>query len=129
MVGRTPGSRARRWTRLDTCTAALRANAGPAGLRRCPVRAYRPGMSAPAAYDAYADWYEEFVRDSWPYMDRVRLLLADLLGPGTDRCLDLCCGGGAHAATIAGLGWTPLGVDLSLGQLRHARGRLTVVAG
>jgi SAM-dependent methyltransferase len=56
-------------------------------------------MSAPAAYDAYADWYEEFVQDSWTYMDRVRGLLSDLLGPGKGRCLDLCCGGGAHAAT------------------------------
>jgi SAM-dependent methyltransferase len=83
----------------------------------------------PAAYDAYADWYEQFVQDSWSYMDRVRGLLADLLGSGQGRCLDLCCGGGAHASTIAGLGWTPLGVDLSSGQLRHARGRLPAAAG
>jgi len=86
-------------------------------------------MTAPAAYDAYADWYEEFVRDSWTYMDRVRSLLVELLGPGQGRCLDLCCGGGAHAAHIAGLGWTPVGVDLSLGQLRYARGRLPAAAG
>jgi SAM-dependent methyltransferase len=84
---------------------------------------------AGAAYDAHADWYEDFVQDSWPYMDRVRALLADLLGPGRDRCLDLCCGGGAHTATIAGLGWQPVGVDLSMGQLRHALGRLPVAAG
>jgi SAM-dependent methyltransferase len=82
-----------------------------------------------AAYDAHADWYEEFVQDQWPYMDRVRDLLAGLLGPGEGRCLDLCCGGGAHASTIAGLGWTPIGVDLSLGQLRHARDRLSAAAG
>jgi len=82
-----------------------------------------------AAYDAHADWYEGFVQDSWPYMDRVRGLLAELLGPGDGRCLDLCCGGGAHAATIAALGWVPVGVDLSLGQLRHARDRLPAVAG
>jgi SAM-dependent methyltransferase len=86
-------------------------------------------MAVPAAYDAYAEWYEEFVRDSWTYMDRVRGLLSDLLGPGEGRCLDLCCGGGAHAATIAARGWTPIGVDLSLGQLRYARGRLPAVAG
>jgi ubiquinone/menaquinone biosynthesis C-methylase UbiE len=86
-------------------------------------------MSASAAYDAYADWYEQFVQDSGSYMDRVRDLLASLLGPGDDRCLDLCCGGGAHASTIAGLGRAPLGVDLSFGQLRHARGRLPVAAG
>jgi len=86
-------------------------------------------MYAPAAYDAHADWYEQFVQDSWPYMDRVRTVLRDLLGPGSGRCLDLCCGGGAHAATIAALGWTPVGVDLSLGQLRHAHGRLPVAVG
>jgi ubiquinone/menaquinone biosynthesis C-methylase UbiE len=86
-------------------------------------------MTAPAIYDEYADWYEQYVQDSWPFMDRARGLLTDLLGPGAGRCLDLCCGGGAHAATIAGLGWAPVGVDLSLGQLRHARGRLPVVAG
>jgi SAM-dependent methyltransferase len=86
-------------------------------------------MSAPAAYDAYADWYEAFVQDSWPYMNRVKGLLGDLLGPGHGRCLDVCCGGGAHARTIADAGWTPIGVDLSLGQLRHAHGRLPVAAG
>ena len=86
-------------------------------------------MRTSPAYDAYADWYEEFVQDSLPYMDRVRSLLAQLLGPGGDRCLDLCCGGGAHASTVAGLGWTPIGVDLSLGQLRHAKDRLPVAAG
>ncbi len=32
-------------------------------------------MSASAAYDAYADWYEQFVLDSGSYMDRVRGLL------------------------------------------------------
>src|SRR3979411_2248690 len=97
-------------------------------------------MPPPASYDAYADWYEEFVQDSWTYMDRVRGLLADLLGAGEGRCLDLCCGGGAHAATVAGrggargapaggLGGTPSGADLSLGQLRHTKGRLVAAAG
>ncbi|MFI6068419.1 class I SAM-dependent methyltransferase [Micromonospora sp. NPDC051227] len=40
-----------------------------------------------------------------------------------------CCGTGAHASVPAGLGWTPVGVDLSGGQLRHARGRLPVLRG
>lgn len=84
---------------------------------------------SPAAYDAYADWYEAFVQDSWTYMDRVRGLLGDLLGPGQGCCLDLCCGGGAHAGTITGCGWTPIGIDVSLGQLSHALGRLPVAAG
>ncbi|HYN96788.1 MAG TPA: hypothetical protein VES42_23350 [Pilimelia sp.] len=70
-------------------------------------------MATAAAYDAHADWYDSFVSDSWTHMDRVRGLLGDLLGPGRGLCLDLCCGGGAHAAAIADRGWTPIGADWS----------------
>ena len=52
--------------------------------------------------------------------------IADLLGPGDGPCLDVCCGTGAHAAVLSGLGFTPVGVDLSGGRLRHAAGRLPV---
>ncbi|MEV0006140.1 methyltransferase domain-containing protein [Micromonospora sp. NPDC050980] len=80
-----------------------------------------------ALYDDIADWYEDYATvGSGPYMDRVRSVLAELLGPGPGRCLDLCCGTGAHAAELSRLGWTPIGVDLSAGQLRHARARLPV---
>ncbi|MEV0723020.1 methyltransferase domain-containing protein [Micromonospora purpureochromogenes] len=83
-----------------------------------------------AAYDAHADWYEQFASDTAAdYMTRVRRQLADLLGPGPGRCLDLCCGTGAHAAELRRLGWEPVGVDLSGGQLRHARARLPVTRG
>ncbi|MFG1675007.1 class I SAM-dependent methyltransferase [Micromonospora sp. NPDC049282] len=83
-----------------------------------------------ARYDEIADWYEEYATDtSAPYMDRVRSVLAELLGAGPGRCLDLCCGTGAHAAELRRLGWTPVGVDLSAGQLRHARARLPVARG
>ncbi|MFD2763100.1 class I SAM-dependent methyltransferase [Micromonospora eburnea] len=83
-----------------------------------------------AAYDAIADWYEEYASDtSADYMDRVRRQLAGLLGTGPGRCLDLCCGTGVHAAQLRRLGWDPVGVDLSAGQLRHARGRLPVARG
>ncbi|SCG45951.1 class I SAM-dependent methyltransferase [Micromonospora coxensis] len=83
-----------------------------------------------AAYDAHADWYEQFATDtSADYMDRVRRQLAELLGDGSGRCLDLCCGTGAHAAELRRLGWDPVGVDLSGGQLRHARARLPVARG
>jgi SAM-dependent methyltransferase len=85
-------------------------------------------MTAP--YDAHADWYEDYTGTATPYLDRVRVMLADLLGPGDGRpCLDLCCGTGAHAAALRASGWRPLGVDVSRGQLRHARPRLPAVAG
>ncbi|MFG3420751.1 class I SAM-dependent methyltransferase [Micromonospora sp. NPDC049460] len=80
-----------------------------------------------AAYDAHADWYEAFATDtSSDYMTRVRGRLRDLLGAGAGRCLDLCCGTGLQAAELRRLGWQPVGVDLSGGQLRHARPRLPV---
>ncbi|MEU2666783.1 methyltransferase domain-containing protein [Micromonospora sp. NPDC007220] len=80
-----------------------------------------------AAYDAHADWYEAFATDtSSDYMTRVRGQLRDLLGAGPGRCLDLCCGTGLQAAELRRLGWQPFGVDLSGGQLRHARPRLPV---
>ncbi|MFI7488162.1 methyltransferase domain-containing protein [Micromonospora echinaurantiaca] len=80
-----------------------------------------------AAYDAYADWYEDYVTDtSADYMSRVRQRLGELLGTGPGRLLDVCCGTGVHAAELRRLGWDPVGVDLSTGQLRHARGRLPV---
>jgi SAM-dependent methyltransferase len=84
-------------------------------------------MTVPA-YDAIADWYEDYVTTTAAgYRDRVGALLAELLGTGSGRCLDLCCGTGAHAAELRRLGWTPVGADLSAGQLRHARGRLPVL--
>ncbi|MBO0871186.1 MAG: class I SAM-dependent methyltransferase [Micromonosporaceae bacterium] len=87
-------------------------------------------MATLAAYDAHADWYEQYVSvTAAGFFDRVRPLVAELLGAGTGRCLDLCCGTGAHAALLRGLGWTPVGVDISAGQLRYAAGRLPVAVG
>jgi predicted TPR repeat methyltransferase len=37
-------------------------------------------------------------------------------------CLEIGCGTGVHAASVRALGWTPIGVDVSAGMLRHARG-------
>lgn len=85
-------------------------------------------MGKEAAYDAHADWYDHYVHETEAgVFDRVRTTLRELLGPGTGTCLDVCCGIGAHAATLWDLGWTPFGVDLSRGQLRHAAARLRVV--
>jgi SAM-dependent methyltransferase len=84
-----------------------------------------------AAYDEIADWYEhEFLRhqagDQGGSADPLGIdrALRDLLGPGSGPCLEIGCGTGVRAATVRELGWTPVGVDLSAGMLRYARGRL-----
>jgi SAM-dependent methyltransferase len=89
-------------------------------------------MAPAAAYDEIADWYEEEflggqragAGDGNPLgLGRV---LGDLLGEGSGICLEIGCGTGVHAARVRELGWTPVGVDLSAGMLRHARGRLPI---
>jgi SAM-dependent methyltransferase len=91
-------------------------------------------MAPTAAYDQIADWYEqEFLGsqrasagtpDGDPLgIDRT---LRDLLGQASGTCLEIGCGTGVHAASVRELGWTPVGVDLSAGMLRHARGRLAL---
>jgi SAM-dependent methyltransferase len=80
-----------------------------------------------APYDRIADWYEqEFVPGQRDDPIGVGRALDDLLGPGDGVCLEIGCGTGAHAARLRRLGRTPVGVDLSAGMLRHARGRLPV---
>jgi SAM-dependent methyltransferase len=91
-------------------------------------------MAPTAVYDEISDWYEEeFLggrqaeggnRDTDPLgIDRA---LRDLLGSGSGICLEIGCGTGVHAALVRSLGWTPFGVDLSAGMLRHARPRLSI---
>ncbi|OLF18657.1 class I SAM-dependent DNA methyltransferase [Actinophytocola xanthii] len=83
---------------------------------------------ARAAYDEIADWYEErFLVEQPPDNLGIGRALRDLLGVGEGSCLELGCGTGIHADTVRDLGRTPLGVDLSAGMLRHARGRLPTV--
>jgi SAM-dependent methyltransferase len=87
-----------------------------------------------AAYDEIADWYErEFLgkqraRDGMADADPLGIdrALRDLLGQGSGTCLEIGCGTGVHAARVRELGWTPVGIDLSAGMLRHARGRLAL---
>jgi SAM-dependent methyltransferase len=89
-------------------------------------------MASTAAYDEIADWYEqEFLggqdaetTDGNPLS--LGNLLSDLLGTGRGTCLEIGCGTGIHAAHVRELGWTPIGVDLSTGMLRHARDRLPI---
>jgi ubiquinone/menaquinone biosynthesis C-methylase UbiE len=86
-----------------------------------------------AVYDAHADWYEEYVTGrASAYGERVAEMLTDLLGQarqGQETCLDVGCGNGIRAATLQRAGWRPIGVDVSTGQLSHARGREPAIAG
>ncbi|GAA2275445.1 hypothetical protein GCM10010149_17740 [Nonomuraea roseoviolacea subsp. roseoviolacea] len=85
-------------------------------------------MTAP--YDEIADWYEtEFLPRNADDPLGQRRVLTELLGRGEGTCLEVGCGTGVHAAVLRDLGWTPVGVDLSAGMLRHARPRLPVVRG
>ncbi|WP_409185373.1 class I SAM-dependent methyltransferase [Amycolatopsis sp. VS8301801F10] len=78
-----------------------------------------------AAYDEIADWYEqEFLRAQPVHLGTEAL--RDLLGTGSGVCLEIGCGTGVHADLVRELGWTPLGVDLSGGMLRHASARLPI---
>ncbi|WP_041939380.1 MULTISPECIES: class I SAM-dependent methyltransferase [Frankia] len=87
-----------------------------------------------ARYDDFADWYDGFVTGGagQPVARSADRLLARLLGPGRGRlCLDLGCGGGAHAPALGALGWRVIGVDVSARQvdLARRRGLSAVVAG
>lgn len=84
---------------------------------------------ATAAYDEIADWYEDqflVAQPETPDPLGIDRALRDLLGEGGGVCLEIGCGTGVHAALLRELGWAPIGVDLSGGMLRHARGRLPV---
>jgi ubiquinone/menaquinone biosynthesis C-methylase UbiE len=55
--------------------------------------------------------------------------LADLLGQGSGRILDIGVGTGLAATRVRQLGYEPFGIDLSIDQLRVASTRLPVVQG
>jgi SAM-dependent methyltransferase len=89
-------------------------------------------MATSAPYDEIADWYErEFLPRTETEADPLGIdsALRGLLGPGDGVCLEIGCGTGIRAARLRGLGWTPVGIDISGGMLRHARGRLAAVRG
>jgi SAM-dependent methyltransferase len=74
------------------------------------------------SYDAFAAMYDRYwgnvtVDEFLPAYDR---LLLDAL-PRRSMVLDLCCGTGQLAATLAERGHFVVGVDASLAMLRHAR--------
>lgn len=73
-----------------------------------------------ARYDGYADWYDEWRRQS---AEGNALEVSDLLGPGEGPCLDLGCGTGLFLGPLAATGRTVVGLDRSADQLRIARAR------
>jgi SAM-dependent methyltransferase len=91
-------------------------------------------MAPTAAYDEISDWYEEEFLGGRHAEKRtgdtdalgIDRVLRNLLGPGSGVCLEIGCGTGVHTSLVRSLGWTPLGVDLSAGMLRHARPRLSI---
>lgn len=95
-------------------------------------------MAPTAAYDEIADWYEQEFLGSQPATGKsaggsadadplgIGRALRHLLGHGSGTCLEIGCGTGVHAVRVRELGWTPVGVDLSAGMLRHARDRLAL---
>jgi len=89
---------------LDSAGRFLAANGRPRGAR----------------YDGYADWYDERLSD---FTASATAYIFELLGDLAGRCLDLGCGGGVHLPAFRERGWSPVGVDLSVDQLRVARMR------
>jgi len=86
-------------------------------------------VDARAAYDAIADWYADYITGpAVGFAARAGEALVRVLGPGRGLCWDLACGTGVYADLVRDLGWTLVGSDISLGQLRHAAGRMPVVA-
>jgi SAM-dependent methyltransferase len=85
---------------------------------------------APAArYDEWADWYEGYIQGAArSFTGRTSDALTQVLGRGSGPVLDVACGTGFYAPVLRRLGWTPLGMDLSRGQLRYARARMPAVA-
>jgi SAM-dependent methyltransferase len=78
-----------------------------------------------ARYDGHAEWYDETFR-AYGHSHYPGPLMRELLGQPpspTAVCLDVGCGTGLHAASIASTGYTHIGVDLSGDQLAVARSR------
>jgi ubiquinone/menaquinone biosynthesis C-methylase UbiE len=89
-------------------------------------------MSVDARYDGLAQWYDDVMRDSaarGSLAASAYETLADLLGQGSGRILDIGVGTGLAAARVRQLGYEPFGIDLSVDQLRVAATRLPVVQG
>jgi ubiquinone/menaquinone biosynthesis C-methylase UbiE len=84
-------------------------------------------MAKTALYDEIADWYEgTFLPAHHAQGDPLEYdrLVPELLGPGEGPLLEVGCGTGDHSARFRGLGWTPVGIDLSARMLGYGRTKL-----
>ena len=79
-------------------------------------------MDTVARYDGVADWYDRELATAELGLSSQRVVLR-ILGEGSGRLIDVGCGGGAFAGTLAEQGWQVTGVDISEDQLRLARER------
>jgi SAM-dependent methyltransferase len=78
-------------------------------------------------YDEHADWYDGWSRTvGAPFMAGVAAALREVVPEGSGPALDIGCGTGLSADAVRSRGWSPIGTDLSSGQLRHATARLPV---
>lgn len=116
----------RRTPRLSTSFGGPRASNVRAGVFAIPARAFivaRMSASGAAAdYDPFAWFYDEYwcpevARDLTGALEK---LFLPLLARGS-RVLDLCCGTGRIAASLAARGFDVTGLDISEEMLRLAR--------
>lgn len=77
-------------------------------------------ISTRARYDGIADWYDSYNAAAAAANAPE---LAELLGPGDGRCLDLGCGTGQYLDAIRATGRAVTGLDYSADQLRVAAAR------
>jgi len=73
-----------------------------------------------ARYDAFADWYHEWVGEDAGRDYTCRATVDALGAEGRGRVLELACGTGRVARYLAARGATVLGVDLSAAQIAKA---------
>jgi SAM-dependent methyltransferase len=78
-------------------------------------------VEADVRYDGLAEWYDEHLAE---FTLAASDVIARLLGSGSGRCLDLCCGTGLHLSGLLALGWDVMGIDISGDQLRLAGERV-----